>query len=52
MWTWVTHGPFVSWLPTAKPVMKNICVIFSSAVFKFFFLKHLWKENGNGIVLR
>lgn len=37
VWTWVTHGPFVNWLPTTKPVLKSICVIFSSVAFQIFF---------------
>lgn len=47
----MTHGPFVSWLPTAKPVLKSICVIFSSVVFRIFFKASL-EKYGNWIVLR
>lgn len=51
VWTWVTHGPFVNWLPTTKPVLKSICVIFSSVAFQSFFKASLEKKNGNWIVL-
>ena len=51
VWTWMTHGPFVNWLPTTKPVLKSICVIFSSVAFKIFFLKASLEKNGNWIVL-
>lgn len=32
VWTWVAHGPLVNWLPATEPMLKTICVIFSSVV--------------------